>query len=126
MNELKPEDVMRALECCTFNPNCEECPFGGEDCINLDQIALALLREKDAEIERLQGAVEQYEEERKYHFEMSRKRIAEAIDEFAAGCVEMAIGIGNIPVVCLESILKFAEKMKGEIYGNKQGKTRKP
>ena len=64
---LKPEDVMRALECCTFNPNCEECPLGGEDCIQLDQLALALLRElteqnlalggailkKDAEIEKL-------------------------------------------------------------------------
>ena len=52
---MKPEDVMRALECCTFNPNCEECPFtlGREDCTSLDQHALALLREKDAEIERL-------------------------------------------------------------------------
>lgn len=53
MNELKSEDVMKALECCTFNPKCDECPLGGKDCINLDQLALALLREKDAEIERL-------------------------------------------------------------------------
>ena len=137
MNELKPEDVMRALEYCATNMRCYECPYvvvkGGKCHSNMVSDVLALLKkyqaenaENDAEIERLQGAVEQYEEERKYHFEMSRKRIAEAIDEFAAGCVEMAIGIGNIPVVYLESILKFAEKMKGEIYGNKQGKTSKP
>ena len=55
MNEMKPEDVMRALECCTFNPNCEECPFtlGREDCTSLDQLALALLRKKDALIAEL-------------------------------------------------------------------------
>ena len=39
--------------------------------------------DKDAEIERLQGAVEQYEQERKYHFAMSRKAQADAITEFA-------------------------------------------
>lgn len=136
MNELKPEDVMRALECCATAPmyacNRRDCPYyyatsKYSECKHklLSDVA-SLLREKDAEIERLQVAVEQYEEERKYHFEMSRKRIAEAIDEFADGCVAMAIGIYGVPVVWLESILKFAEKMKGEIYGNKQGKTSKP
>lgn len=61
MNEMKPEDVMKALECCAdFNPKCMECPmdFGGEGCITLDQHALALLREKDAVIERLRKTSE--------------------------------------------------------------------
>ena len=63
-NELKPEDVMRALEChCTERKFpligedlCEKnCPYFREDfCVQiLVRDALALLREKDAEIERL-------------------------------------------------------------------------
>ena len=148
MNELKPEDVMRALEWCSDLRLCVDCPMRAEGYFShsgnacrqaLMKSALALLREKDAEIERLKkhldykciygydGDVMEYcvQGPCPYYKRESEVR-AEAIDEFADGCVEMAIGIGNIPVVCLESILKFAEKMKGEIYGNKQGKTSKP
>ena len=62
MNELKPEDVMRALECCKKGTleECEKCPRQAipsvtyEECMeDLISSALALLREKDAEIERL-------------------------------------------------------------------------
>ena len=59
MNELKPEDVMRALECCTMGVNwCKECPIGeGERCVtHLAEAALALLREKDARIKELEDA----------------------------------------------------------------------
>lgn len=52
MNEMKPEDVMRALECCS-NLNCDGCPFDKPtpNCISgLPKAALALLREKDATI----------------------------------------------------------------------------
>ncbi len=58
MNELKPEDVMRALECCLVSnthqcEDCENCPF--DECPNticqnlLAYHALALLREYQAE-----------------------------------------------------------------------------
>lgn len=58
MNELKPEDVMRALECCGTPKltKCENCPRKDEDALcmyRLSQDAIALLREKDVEIERL-------------------------------------------------------------------------
>ena len=69
MNEMKPEDVMRALEICVNGACCNECPyFKRENCATkLHQDALSLLRlredlikmceeelaEKDAEIERL-------------------------------------------------------------------------
>ena len=106
---------------------CDECDAFEKDTDHLAEQYEALLREKDAEIERLRAENAVYangvEEVAKNYHQQGR---AEAIDEFVDGCVEMAIGIGNIPVVCLESILKFAEKMKGEIYGNKQGKTSKP
>jgi hypothetical protein len=56
MNELKPEYVMRALECwASGNPCQEECPIleheEGASCLKLTiRSALTLLREKDAEI----------------------------------------------------------------------------
>jgi hypothetical protein len=67
MNELKPEDVMRALERCSGERCGEKCPcYDMSPCeVYLAQNALALLREKDAEIERLyknlnETAKEQY------------------------------------------------------------------
>jgi hypothetical protein len=57
MNELKPEDVMRALECCREDLHmCSVCPLNEHNDFcqeDLHRSALALLREKDAEIERL-------------------------------------------------------------------------
>jgi hypothetical protein len=60
MNELKPEDVMRALECCVIQcAECTKCPMynrkdNRRSCYaDLKIRALALLREKDAEIEKL-------------------------------------------------------------------------
>lgn len=58
MNEMKPEDVMRALEHCanykSQEVSCIGCPLYGKCDVNiLEGLALALLREKDAEIERL-------------------------------------------------------------------------
>ena len=59
MNELKPEDVMRELEHCFNGGSCRECRLYGTanhmtSCMaELMKDALALLREKDAEIERL-------------------------------------------------------------------------
>ena len=42
---MDKEQIKKALECCTFNPKCEECPICGEDCIKLDQHALSLINE---------------------------------------------------------------------------------
>ena len=61
MNEMKPEDVMRALECCSRNvgSNCPDCPYcslspWSTECrLVLAKDALALLREKDALIKHL-------------------------------------------------------------------------
>jgi predicted RNase H-like nuclease (RuvC/YqgF family) len=55
MNELKPEDVMRALECCGQVKFCATCPYldlnNGLCQEDLQTDALALLREKDADID---------------------------------------------------------------------------
>lgn len=58
---MKAEDVMRALECCVVNSNCNGCPFWEgyvthRNCLETAiKNALALLREKDAEIEMLKA-----------------------------------------------------------------------
>ena len=134
MNELKPEDVMRALELCKscrdLQP-CDVCPYfraelgDDESCVNrMAQDALALLREKDAEIERLKAAAEEAVRsftrlETLYNLKCKQLETtrAEAITAFVDGCVKMAIGLGGIPVVCLESIFQFAKKMKEEKDG---------
>ena len=79
---MEREQIIKALECCT---NAEQCC---DDCILLEdrncgvhllKNALSLIKELTEENERLIGAVKQYEEERKYHFEMSRKLNADTV-----------------------------------------------
>ena len=54
MNELKPEDVMRALKICDDKTQtCEGCPYI-DHCSDINKDVLALLREKDARIEHLE------------------------------------------------------------------------
>lgn len=59
MNEMKTEDVMRALECWTSHKPCDEdCPVleyeGSQNCLALTmENSIALLREKDADIKML-------------------------------------------------------------------------
>lgn len=60
--EMKPKDAMRALECCCINQDCYGCPMFSEEPIAdcnyyVMSCALALLREKDTEIERLNKEV---------------------------------------------------------------------
>lgn len=82
MNELKPEDVMRALELCNFNAECDNCPYVGR-CWDLNKDALALLREKDAEIERLTEENKSLRDNTEVIIEMVTIARAEAITEFA-------------------------------------------
>ena len=69
MNELKPEDVMRALECWASGKPCqEECLIleheEGASCLKLTaRSALALLREKDAILEMCAETIERQDKE---------------------------------------------------------------
>lgn len=88
MANYTDEQIKKALELCINweAEYCEKCPFDdecGNDGDTPLRNALDLIKRQEAEIERLQGKVKMYEEERKYHFAMSRKKIAEAIKEFA-------------------------------------------
>lgn len=82
---MEQDKIIKALECLLSTDDrefCEAkgCPFADCDsCVEDVLIAsLSLIKELTEENERLSGKVAEYEEERKYHFEMSRKRIAEA------------------------------------------------
>ena len=67
MDELKPEDVMRALELCKSFRDlhaCDVCPYfraelgDDESCTNrMAQDALAIIHEKDEEIKRLKSEI---------------------------------------------------------------------
>ena len=81
---MEKDLIIKALECLTGEEVmfCRECGYnkvGAFSCRKeLAKDALALIKQLTEENERLNGKVAMYEEERKYHFEMSRKRIAES------------------------------------------------
>lgn len=124
MEANRRKEIIKALECCyTNNLYCSDCPFldTGKyiECSSLAISALSLIKELTEENERLNGAVEMYEEERKYHFEMSRKKIAEAKadtvrkmqTEIEARCIKGGI----YPAFVKSTIDKVAEEIiKGE------------
>ena len=114
MTELKQEDVMRALECCdgTFG-GCERCPnYKNRFRCTIKENALALLREKEKEIERLQA---QYSKV----LENTLKSRAEAVDEFAERLTSHEFyevadqydGMLYVDFCCW--VDKIAEEMKG-------------
>lgn len=98
-NELKPKDVIRALECCGNQSWCygSKCPYYGirRDCLQvLQQDALALLREKDAEIADAR---------------------AEAIDVFLTRAIARSQERGDLkPFVLVEDLYDIAKTIKEE------------
>lgn len=101
----------------------KECENGYEGTLYLDRCKLHDAEEKikklTEENERLSGAVKQYEEERKYHFEMSRTRIAEAkadtVREMQERIHARQVSYGNITfrVVPIDDIDQIAKEMLG-------------
>lgn len=143
MNELKPEDVMRALEYCGVGVELrictKECPYFSiplddtEDCCDvLCRDALALLREKDAEIERLTAYnanlicanTDITNRHKDYVEDAERIARADAITEFAERLKKKrlkAVWDGELRKfsgVYLEDIDQIAEELKGENNGS--------
>ena len=126
MNEMKPEDVMRALECWTSHKPCDEdCPVleyeGSQNCRALTiKNALALLREKDAEIERLKQENKDLHDNTDVIIEMVTIARAEAITEFAkklkevtnCGCLIAGSNYYIINDISIDQIVN--EIMKGD------------
>jgi hypothetical protein len=122
-NELKPEDVMRALECCKEyeNDDCpEHCPLYECETCNMP-LFVTILREKDEEIKRLTINMNAYgltaknlandfaDYQADVKMDIAAAR-AEAITEFAEK-VKQAYPL--ISSVVVEGIDKIAEDMKG-------------
>ena len=111
MNELKPEDVMpegavvEALEIRA--PHDAVCRY-----------AIDLLREKDAEIERLKKANQNFAELENGYIVTGYKNIrAEAITEFAKELTSELIRGGIYPVFVKGAIERTDKKLKGETDG---------
>lgn len=137
MNELKPEDVMMALECCACGDCADDkCPLFdwgdlNDECKDkLIANSLALLRDqfvdldkKDAEIERWKAEYDSFEEINEMWVEENNRlkeaikiARAEAITEFA----ERLIKNCDAPHWCvwMSEIDDMAKEMKGEEDGN--------
>ena len=119
MNELKPEDVMRATECCATAPmyacNRRDCPYyyatsKYSECKHklLSDVA-SLLREKDAEIERLTA--------RQENVSFVLKSAMEHYDALYEEAKEILKTEARV-----EAIDEFAERLK-KFYANLKGKT---
>lgn len=108
MNDLKQEDVMRALECCIKGDiaECGKCPCyrAKGDCV-MPQAALALLREKDAEIERLNKELDGQFEKWKILADKTERHYGELYEEAKQ-------------VVRADAITEFAERVKEVVYGD--------
>ena len=128
MNEMKPEDVMRALACCNTKGNCNQCPYEivGEytPCYSaLTQDALALLREKDAarkelweERMRIYNDLQEWKEECKKYQDACREKDAE-IERLNK---TLADALVRAEVAKVETITEFAKLWKKWWYGQIQ------
>lgn len=124
MNELKPEDVMKALECHSLADisTCDDCPYcdiseqGNCGC-DMARDALALLREKDAKIERLRAEIGRLGEQcRVLTIEYPKTTRAEAITEFAERLKAKAYTNNYCQEIVLESdIDQIAKEMKEDL-----------
>lgn len=125
MNELKPEDVMMALECCA-NRSCEGCPFErpNEDCVSgLPKAAVALLREKDAGIAMMAECIERQDKElAKKGAEIERLKNSitfqvvmpdEKMEEIKAECLKRVEL--DIKAIKAEAITEFFDRVCKEV-----------
>ena len=127
MNELKPEDVMRALECCSAEistrENCSVCPMGGKrDCMTiLYREALALLREKNALLAEWDAKL------KSYGIELMGKdaeieRLSAKADKWLEHLKAVLSERADHTEAVSEAITEFAERIK-TFYHNLSGKT---
>ena len=139
MNEMKPEDVMRALECCTRiyrgdtgSYECSLCKYKefGEKCdLELIADALALLREKDALIAKHEAYIDNLNDDKAYLVEQLNEKDAEIerlnkeVDRLSQVVLyHDAFANDAIADARAEAINTFANRLK-TFYGHLKGKT---
>lgn len=110
MNKLNPEDVMKALELCIASrPKCKDCPYfiGGIRCKHskLLRDALALLREKDGEIERLKEMIDTSSDVVDYAVDKIREARASMLDEAR----RLSFEVGDQQYISIAELEKIAK-----------------
>jgi hypothetical protein len=114
---MKPEDIMKALGCCLLSnehqcEECEKCPL--DECPKticqnlLAYHTLAILREKDAEIERLNKEVDRLSQVVLYH----DAQMVDTIKEFAERACN-GLQTGNI--IMDKSIHDIIDRIENEM-----------
>ncbi len=134
MNEKKPEDVMRALE-CHIKRRCWDCPIGKEDIQQLSkpcsqliaELALALLREKDAEIERLNVELQAMRcaaNSYKMHYESARAEVITVFADLAIKRIcEKVVAPTPSESYIVEKCNQIIYETEKEMRGKTDGKT---
>lgn len=127
-NELKPEDVMRALEICAKPysqdkvQNCKTCPYWLRECDKeFIPDVISLLREKDAEIERFKAEMKILRCEDCWNLAK-----AEAITEFADRLAERLNRnsiFEGITMSAGETVYDVIDQIAKEMKGETDGKT---
>ena len=112
MNELKPEDVMKALEICA-KPSaiskiarCKRCPYWERDCSKeFIPDVFALLREKDAEVEMLKEVIDTSSEVVDYAVYKIREARASMLDEAR----RLSFAVGDQQYISIAELEKIAK-----------------
>jgi hypothetical protein len=117
-NKLTPEEIKKALECCSKPYNlCDECPISNDikdDCKcgeNLAKNALDLINRQQAEIERLTINMNAFGLGMKREKERADIIRAEAIKEFARALRQQAF---DRLYVSIDDIDRLVKEMVGE------------
>lgn len=106
--KLDSKKIKEGLVNFSTNTNVKIYYPGGD---NLIRDALDLITRLTEENERLIGAVKQYEEERKYHFVMSRKLNADTVREMQERIESRCIKGGIYPVFVKRVIDQVAKEL---------------
>lgn len=104
---MTDNEIIKALERCSTNYNCGDCPYycNAEDCPDpLMNDALDLINRQKAEIERLKKEVE--DKERAYNDEFCLRK------EWQSKCREL---LKDKQTTKFEAIKEFAERLKEEM-----------
>ena len=121
MNELKPEDVIRALELCVESV-CDDCPYADNNFCRDDMMrtALALLREKDETIKALDALMtlkdSVIEKHEAYIDNLNDDKacLVEQIEKQDAAIASYILQIADMQreIACQADLITFLEKHK--------------
>lgn len=117
---MESKDIIKALECCDKNPDlyCDKCPFKDkpEYCLKLSKYALELIKNQQAENERLQQNLKEAHIDIKEHM-AEIERLTKRLNKVQMQLDDMC-KMHNI--IKNEAYKEFAELVKSRMFNGKK------